>query len=159
VFPDFPVPDFPSKSIWVVSFDHLSRGFLHRLLPVIPRECDPRRSPLRAGYRLLPGGSISDSETPEVAMNLDLEKDFENQRWRLLALVEGRKSLSEGSESALKTDSEIISTRNLIRSYEVLKGYWSTAETSPAVVAPRKMKRSGSLGGFERGLEWTAPLY
>jgi hypothetical protein len=61
-------------------------------------------------------------------MKADLEEDFKNQRWRLLALVEGRKSLTEGSEGAIKTDSEIIATRNLIRSYEVLKGYWSNAE-------------------------------
>jgi hypothetical protein len=61
-------------------------------------------------------------------MNVDLEEDFKNSRWRLLALVEGRRSLSDGSEGAIQTDSEIIATRNLIRSYEVLKGYWSKAE-------------------------------
>ena len=61
-------------------------------------------------------------------MNLDLEEDFKNKRWRLLALVEDRKSLIEGSEDAIQTDSEIIATRNLIRSYEVRKGFWSKAE-------------------------------
>jgi hypothetical protein len=58
-------------------------------------------------------------------MNLDLEEDFKNQRWKLLALVDGRRNLSDGSEGAMKTDLEIIVTRNAIRGYETLKGYWS----------------------------------
>jgi hypothetical protein len=61
----------------------------------------------------------------EVAVNLELEDDFNNQRWRLLALTDGRKSLTDGSEAAIKTDFEIMVTRGLIRSYETLKGYWS----------------------------------
>jgi hypothetical protein len=58
-------------------------------------------------------------------MTVDLEEDFENERWRLLALVDWRKSLSDGSEGAIKTDSEIVATRELVRSYETLKGLWS----------------------------------
>ena len=58
-------------------------------------------------------------------MTFDLEEDFENERWRLLALVDGRKNLSDESESAIKTDLEIVATRELIRTYETLKGYWS----------------------------------
>jgi hypothetical protein len=68
-------------------------------------------------------------------MNLELEQDFNNQRWRLLALIDGRKSLTDGSEAAIKTDFEIIVTRGRIRSYETLKGYWS--EKSPPPVAQR----------------------
>ncbi len=58
-------------------------------------------------------------------MTFDLEEDFESERWRLLALVDLRKSLSAGSEGAIKTDLEISATRDLIRTYETLKGYWS----------------------------------
>ena len=104
---------------------YLDFGISYGLVTV--RERDPRRSPL-ACYRLRPGGSVSDSEKLEVAMNGDLEEDFKNKRWRLLALVEDRKTLIEGSEDAIQTDSEIIATRNLIRSYEVRKGFWSKAE-------------------------------
>jgi hypothetical protein len=68
---------------------------------------------------------LSLKEKPEVAMTFDLEEDFENERWRLLALVDWRKSLSDGSESAIKTDSEIVAARELIRKYATLKGYWS----------------------------------
>lgn len=58
-------------------------------------------------------------------MNLDLEEKFANERWSLLALVEARKSLSDGSESAITTDLMILASRDLIRKYETLKGYWS----------------------------------
>jgi hypothetical protein len=58
-------------------------------------------------------------------MNFDLEKDFENERWSLLALVDARKNLSEGSQSAIATDLMILTARELIRTYETLKGYWS----------------------------------
>jgi hypothetical protein len=56
-------------------------------------------------------------------MNSDLEEDFKNQRSRLLALVDERRSLRDGCQEAIKTDLEIIVTRNLIRSYETLKIY------------------------------------
>ena len=49
-------------------------------------------------------------------MTFDLEEDFENERWRLLALVDWRKNLSDESEGAIKTDLEIVATRELIRS-------------------------------------------
>jgi hypothetical protein len=58
-------------------------------------------------------------------MTFDLEQDFENQRWRLLALVDCRQSLSDDSEGAIETDLMIVATRELIRAYETLKGYWS----------------------------------
>jgi hypothetical protein len=58
-------------------------------------------------------------------MNFDLEKDFEKERWSLLALVDARKSLSDGSQSAITTDLMILAARELIRTYETLKGYWS----------------------------------
>jgi hypothetical protein len=58
-------------------------------------------------------------------MNFDMEEDFQSERWSLLALVDARKSLSDGSESAIKTDLMIVATRDLIRAYETLKGYWS----------------------------------
>jgi hypothetical protein len=58
-------------------------------------------------------------------MYLDLEEDFEYERWRLLSLVDARKRLSDGSESAIATDLMILATRELIRKYETLKGYWS----------------------------------
>jgi hypothetical protein len=58
-------------------------------------------------------------------MTLDLEEDFENARWRLLALVDCRQSLSDGSEGATETDLRIVATRELIRAYETLRGYWS----------------------------------
>jgi hypothetical protein len=56
-------------------------------------------------------------------MNSDLEEDFKNQRSRLLALVDARRRLRDGCQEAIKTDLEIIVTRNLIRSYETLKIY------------------------------------
>jgi hypothetical protein len=58
-------------------------------------------------------------------MTFDLEEDFENERWKLLALVDWRKNLSDASESAIKTDLEIIATRELLWTYETLKGFWS----------------------------------
>ena len=58
-------------------------------------------------------------------MTFDLEEDFENERWRLLALVDCRKSLCDGTEGAIKTDLEIVAARSLIRKCETLKGYWS----------------------------------
>ena len=58
-------------------------------------------------------------------MTFDLEDDFENERWRLLALVDWRKNLSDASEGAIKTDLEIVATRELLWIYETLKGYWS----------------------------------
>jgi hypothetical protein len=68
---------------------------------------------------------VSLKEKPEEAMTFDLEDDFENERWRLLALVDRRKNLSDGSEGAIKTDLEIVAARELVRAYETLKGYWS----------------------------------
>jgi hypothetical protein len=64
-------------------------------------------------------------------MNFDLEKDFENERWSLLALVDARKNLSEGSQSAIATDLMILTARELIRTYETLKGYWSRKPLPP----------------------------
>jgi hypothetical protein len=63
-------------------------------------------------------------------VTFDLEEDFENERWRLLALVDCRKSLRDGSEGAIKTDLEIVATRELVRSYETLKGFWSREVSS-----------------------------
>jgi hypothetical protein len=58
-------------------------------------------------------------------MTFDLEEDFENERWRLLALVDWRKNLSDASEGAIRIDLEIAATRDLLRQYETLKGFWS----------------------------------
>jgi hypothetical protein len=76
---------------------------------------------------------------PEVAMNFDLEEDFENERWSLLALVDARKSLREGSESAITTDLMILAARELIRRYETLKGYWSR------MPPPRRQRRASRV--------------
>jgi hypothetical protein len=73
-------------------------------------------------------------------MTVDLEEDFENERWRLLALVDWRKSLSDGSEGAIKTDLEIVATRELVRSYETLKGLWSRK------VSSRGRQKEANLG-------------
>jgi hypothetical protein len=64
-------------------------------------------------------------------MNFDLEKEFQNERWSLLALVDARKSLSEGSQSAIATDLMILAAREHIRTYETLKGYWSRKPLPP----------------------------
>jgi hypothetical protein len=72
----------------------------------------------------------------EAAMTFDLEKDFEINRWRLLTLVDGRKNLNDGSTVAIKVDREIAATRNLIRVYETLKGYWSPKSLSPLCRKP-----------------------
>jgi hypothetical protein len=71
-------------------------------------------------------------------MNFDLEQEFENERWKLLALVDARKSLSDGSESAIKTDRMILATREHIRAYETVKGYWSRKPPS------RRQPRQGA---------------
>jgi len=73
-------------------------------------------------------------------MTVDLEEDFENERWRLLALVDWRKSLRDGSEGAIKTDLEIVATRELVRSYETLKGLWSRK------VSSRGRQKEANLG-------------
>jgi hypothetical protein len=58
-------------------------------------------------------------------MTFELEEDFESTRWRLLTLVDRRTNLNDGSKVAIEADLEIADTRNLIRAYETLKGYWS----------------------------------
>jgi hypothetical protein len=55
-------------------------------------------------------------------MTFDLEEDFENERRTLLALIDARRGLSDGSESAINTDLQIAARRELIRAYETLTG-------------------------------------
>jgi hypothetical protein len=90
-------------------------------------------------------------------MTFNLEEDFENERWRFLALVDRRKSLNDGSESAIETDSKIIAARELIRAYETRKGYWSEKAPTPGtqrrpIVAQlecsKSSQRSGSPGAL-----------
>ena len=82
-------------------------------------------------------------------MTFDLEEDFENQRWRLLALVDCRQSLSDDSEGAIETDLMIVATRELIRAYETLKGYWSQKAPPSGrqrrAIASQLSQRSGRL--------------
>jgi hypothetical protein len=58
-------------------------------------------------------------------MTFDQYEDFKNQRWRYLALTGGRRNILDGSEEANTIDLKIIATRDLIRSYETLRGVWS----------------------------------
>jgi hypothetical protein len=92
------------------------------------------------------------SETEEVAMTFDLEEDFESERWRLLALVDCRKGLRDGSEVAIETDLEIVATRELIRTYETLKGYWSQKAfpQGPLIVATPELSRPSPRSGSAR---------
>jgi hypothetical protein len=85
-------------------------------------------------------------------MNLDLEEDFEYVRWSLLALVDARKRLSDGSESAITTDLMILAAREFVRKYETLKGYWSSKPS------PRRQRRAnaGQLGCSEASQTHTA---
>jgi hypothetical protein len=78
-------------------------------------------------------------------MTFDLEDDFENERWRLLALVDWRKNLSDESEGAIKTDLEIVATRELIRTYETLKGYWSQRAPHREHKGERYLPRLGAV--------------
>ncbi len=75
-------------------------------------------------------------------MYFGLEEDYENERWNLLALVEARKSFSDGSESAITTDLMILAARELIRRYETLKGYWSRKP-------PSRRPRRANVGQLE----------
>ena len=75
-------------------------------------------------------------------MYADLEEDFEYERWSLLALVDARKRLSDGSESAITTDLMILAARELVRKYETLKGYWSCTPS------PRRQRRA-NVGQIE----------
>jgi hypothetical protein len=75
-------------------------------------------------------------------MDFDLEEDFEHERWSLLALVDARKCLGDGSESAIAADLMITATRELIRKYETLKGYWSLKPPPPR-------QRRASVGQLE----------
>jgi hypothetical protein len=77
-------------------------------------------------------------------MNFDLEEDFAYERWSLLALVDARKCLSDGSEGAIATDLMILATRELIRKYETLKGYWSRKP-------PPRRQRRASIAQLECG--------
>ncbi len=70
-------------------------------------------------------------------MTFDLDEEFENQRWKLLALLDCRQNLSDDSKSAIETDLRISATRELIRAYETLKGYWS--EKAPPSGRPRRV--------------------
>jgi hypothetical protein len=91
-------------------------------------------------------------------MTFDLEQDFENERWRLLALVDFRKSLPDGSEGAIKSDLEIIATRELVRQYETLKGYWSRKafqRGTPGLVIPTRHASGGP--GARSGSTRTSP--
>ncbi len=58
-------------------------------------------------------------------MTFDQYEDFKNQRWRYLAMTDGRRSILDGSEDANTLDLKIIAMRDLIRSYETLRGFWS----------------------------------
>jgi hypothetical protein len=58
-------------------------------------------------------------------VNVDLEEEFEDERWRLLALIDWRRHLGGGSQRAIKTDLVVVATRELIRACETLKGYRS----------------------------------
>ena len=69
-------------------------------------------------------------------MKFDLEEDLENERWKLLALVDRRKGLPEGSEGAIRTDLEITATREHIRTYETQKGYWSRKAVLSGIQRP-----------------------
>jgi hypothetical protein len=84
----------------------------------------------------VPARKIPIEKKAEVAMYLDLEEDFEYERWSLLALVDARKRLSDGSECATTTDLMILAARELIRKYETLKGYWSRKPS------PRRQRRT-----------------
>jgi hypothetical protein len=59
-------------------------------------------------------------------MHPGLEEDFKIQQSRLLALTKARKSLPDGCQEALTAELQIIETRNLIRSYEVLTRFERT---------------------------------
>ncbi len=73
-------------------------------------------------------------------MDFDQEEDFKNQQWKLLALVVERGKLRDGSRAAIRADFDIDVTRELIRSYETLKGYWSNP--SPLVHGRSQVKHS-----------------
>jgi hypothetical protein len=66
-----------------------------------------------------------ESLQPEVAVNVGLEEDFEDECWRLLALVDWRRYLSRRSEGEIKADLVVVTARELIRAYETLNGYRS----------------------------------
>ena len=101
-------------------------------------------------------------------MTFDLEEDFENQRWRLLALIDCRQGLSDDSKGAIETDLMIVATRELIRAYETLKGYWSQKAPSsgrqrraigPQVEYGKSSQRSGSRRtGADKPVESTAQI-
>jgi hypothetical protein len=80
-------------------------------------------------------------DTRGCAITFDLEENFENERWKLLALVDCRRSLRDGSEGAIKTDLEIVATRELVRRYETLKGFWSGKGSSRG-----RQRRESRLG-------------
>jgi hypothetical protein len=80
--------------------------------------------------------SLCETE-PEVVVTFDMEEDFEKQRWRLLALIDCRQSLNDESKAAAETDLMISATRELIRTYETLKGYWS--QKAPPSGRPRRV--------------------
>ena len=58
-------------------------------------------------------------------MDFNLEEDFEDERRKLLALMNSRKTMADGSAAAAQMDVEILTSRKLIRAYETLKGCWS----------------------------------
>jgi hypothetical protein len=108
-------------------------------LPIkVPPECNPVARPFGCLRAL--SQCVSERRDRGCAMTVDLEEDFENERWRLLALVDWRKSLRDGSEGAIKTDLEIVATRELVRSYETLKGLWSRK------VSSRGRQKEANLG-------------
>ena len=85
-------------------------------------------------------------------MTFDLEDDFENERWRLLALVGWRKNLSDSSEGAIKADLEIVATRELLWKYDTLKGFWpqknrhtghKDERSGPSLAGSKSKERSG----------------
>jgi hypothetical protein len=107
---------------------------------------------LARSYACALAEGVSESRDREIAMTFDLEEDFENERWRLLALVDWRKNLSDASEGAIKTDSEIVATRELLRTYETLKGFWSQKDrhkghrdgrAGPGLTGSKSSQRTG----------------
>ena len=56
-------------------------------------------------------------------MKPDLEQDFTTQQSLLLALLDERRSLSEGSRAAVEIDRRIFEVESCVRSYQMIKWY------------------------------------
>ena len=80
-------------------------------------------------------------------MNSDLEEDFRNHQKMLLALLNERKDLIDGSRKALEVDRQIDNVESVVRSYQTVKWYEQERRSRCTRSFPSRPSRQAGLSG------------